>query len=131
MGRFYGPILWPNLHLLFWLSLFPFASGWMGENHFAATPVAAYGVVSFMSGTADYILSHVLIRHHGVGSTLASAFGRNSKGKVSVVIYALAIPLAFVNRWLVIGLIVMVALLWFVPDSRIEKSRQASETTEA
>src|SRR5262245_46378646 len=94
-----GPILWANLHLLFWLSLVPFVTGWMGENHFAPWPVALYGVVLILSGSAYYMLSRVLIAYQGQDSTLATALGRDFKGKISVVIYAVAIALAFVNSW--------------------------------
>jgi uncharacterized membrane protein len=116
-----GPILWANLHLLFWLSLFPFGTGWMGENHFAEVPVALYGVVLLMAGIAYYILGRTLIRHEGKASTLAAAVGRDAKGVFSLVVYALAIPLAFANRWLALGLYVAVAVLWFIPDRRIER----------
>ena len=95
-----GPILWANLHLLFWLSLIPFVTGWMGENHFAATPVAGYGVVLLMAGVAYYILERALIRHHGKDSALAVAVGHDFKGNVSVVLYVAAIALSFVNPWI-------------------------------
>lgn len=117
-----GSILWGNLHLLFWLSLVPFVTGWMGENHFAPLPVALYGVVLFMAGVAYFILARFLIKHHGRDSSLAIALGRDSKGKISVVIYAVAVPLAFWNRWLAFGLYVVVALMWFIPDRRIERA---------
>ena len=116
-----GRILWANLHLLFWLSLIPFASGWMGENHFAAMPVALYGVVLLMAAIAYFILARILIAVHGVNSTLAVALGKDYKGIVSVVAYALAIPLAFFNAWLSVALYVLVAVMWFIPDRRIEK----------
>ena len=109
-----------NLHLLFWLSLIPFVTGWMGENHFAETPVALYGGVLFMSAVAYYILSRTLIKHDGRDSTIATALGSDFKGKISLVIYAAAIPLSFVSRWLAVGLYVLVAAMWFVPDRRIE-----------
>jgi uncharacterized membrane protein len=117
-----GRILWSNLHLLFWLSLIPFVTAWMGENGFASWPVALYGVVALMAGVGYYILTHSLISHHGRDSTLAAAVGRDVKGIASVVIYAVGIPLAFVNRWVAFGLYVAVALLWFIPDRRIERS---------
>src|SRR5258708_37391962 len=117
-----GPILWANLHLLFWLSLFPFVTAWSGENSFAAVPIALYGGVLFMAAIAYYILAHTLIRYHGRQSTLAVALGNDFKGKISVVIYAVAILLAFVNRWLAFGLYSLVALMWIVPDRRIEKT---------
>ena len=117
-----GGILWANLHLLFWLSLVPFVTGWMGENHFAALPVALYGVVLLMAGIAYYILSRALIRHHGKDSALARAVGNDFKGKVSVAIYAVAVPLSFVNRWVAFGIYVAVAVIWLVPDRRIERT---------
>ena len=116
-----GPILWANLHLLFWLSLIPFVTGWMGENHFAEIPVATYGGVLLMSALAYYLLSRCLIAHDGRESTLGSAVRRDFKGRISVVIYVAAIALAFVNRWLALGLYAFVALIWFVPDRRIER----------
>jgi uncharacterized membrane protein len=116
-----GPILWANLHLLFWLTLIPFVTGWMGENHFAAVPVALYGAIMLMSGIAYYILARALIRHHGPESTLAQALGRDFKGKISIVIYAVAIALSFASQWAALGLYVLVALMWLVPDRRIER----------
>ncbi len=116
-----GPTLWANMHLLFWLSLTPFVTGWMGENHFHQVPVALYGVVLLMSAVAYTILVRVLVKHHGADSTLAKALGNDFKGKVSLAAYASAIPLAFVNEWISIGIYVAVAALWFVPDRRIEK----------
>jgi uncharacterized membrane protein len=116
-----GRVLWANLHLLFWLSLIPFVTAWMGENHFAAWPMAIYGGVLFMAGTAYYFLTHALISHHGRESELAAAVGNDRKGIVSVVIYAVAIPLAFVNSWLAFGLYVTIALVWVLPDRRIER----------
>ena len=120
--RINGPILWANLHLLFWLSLIPFVTRWTGENNFAATPVSMYGVVFLMAAIAYYILMHALIRHHGKDSPLARAVGNDFKGKISVVIYAIAILLAFINRWVAFGLYCLVALLWVIPDRRIEKT---------
>ena len=114
--RVSGVVLWCNLHLLFWLSLVPFVTGWMGENDFGALPVAMYGVVMMMSGVAYYILSRGLM---GVNSTLALAIGNDFKGKVSVVAYALAIGLSFVNRWIALARYVAVAVMWLVPDRRI------------
>src|ERR687898_228368 len=116
-----GRILWANLHLLFWLSLVPFVTGWMGENHFASLPVAMYGVVMLMSGVAYYLLSRSLIRHHGRESALAMAVGNDLKGVISVAIYVLAISVAFLNRWISLGLYVAVAIMWLVPDRRIER----------
>jgi uncharacterized membrane protein len=117
-----GGILWANLHLLFWLSLIPFATGWMGENHAATLPVALYGVVLLMAGFAYAILSRTLVSHHGQDSTLARAMGKDLKGKLSLLLYAVAIPLAFVNSWIAISLYVTVAIMWFIPDRRIENS---------
>ena len=119
--RVSGGILWANLHLLFWLSLFPFVTGWMGENHFASLPSALYGVVLMMAGTAYWILARAIICAEGNSSLLAKAIGKDRKGKLSVVIYAAAIPLAFVSQWLAQVLYVAVALIWLVPDRRIEK----------
>lgn len=116
-----GRILWANIHLLFWLSLIPFVTGWMGEHSFATLPVALYGVVLFMAALAYSILSHCLIAFHGKNSTLAKATGSDIKGKSSLVIYAAAIPLAFMNQWLSVTLYVIVAIMWFAPDKRIEK----------
>lgn len=117
-----GRVLWANLHLLFWLSLVPFVTGWMGENHFAALPVAFYGVVMLLAAMAYFILAHVLIAYHGRDSDLAKALGKDFKGKVSVVFYAAAIPLAFVSAWLSCALYVLVAIMWLIPDRRIEKA---------
>lgn len=115
-----GPTLWANLHLLFWLSLIPFVTGWMGENHFAAWPVAFYGVVLLCAAVAYYILARVLISSHGRDSALAKALGKDFKGKVSVVFYAVAIPLSFLSSWLACALYVVVAIMWLIPDRRIE-----------
>ena len=117
-----GHILWANLHLLFWLSLIPFVTGWMGENQFAAMPVALYGMVLLLAGIAYFILTRTLISHHGSDSTLAIAVGRDFKGKISVVFYAVAIPLAFVNSWFACILYVLVAIMWLIPDRRIENT---------
>jgi uncharacterized membrane protein len=117
-----GPVLWCNLNLLFWLSLIPFVTAWMGENHFARWPVILYGGVLIMNGISYSILCNQLIRAAGPGSALAIALGRDWKGKLSVVIYAVAILLAFVNSWLGFGLYVVVAVIWFIPDRRIEKT---------
>lgn len=116
-----GGILWANLHLLFWLSLVPFASGWMGENHFAPLPAAAYGVVLLGAAIAYYLLQSLIIRSQGEHSKLRRALGRDWKGKGSIALYASAIGLAFVNHWLAIAIYVLVAILWLVPDRRIEK----------
>jgi uncharacterized membrane protein len=117
-----GRILWANMHLLFWLSLIPFVTAWMGENHFAATPVALYGVVMLFSAIAYTILSVSLVAHHGQDSPLAIAMGRDYKGKISLMLYTLAIPLAFVNSWLACGMYATVSIIWLIPDRRIEKT---------
>jgi len=116
-----GGILWANLHLLFWLSLFPFTTGWLGENHLASTPAAVYGFVLLMAAIAYYILQRAIIAQQGRDSLLASAIGSDWKGKLSPALYLIAIPLAFVSPWIASGLYVFVALLWFVPDRRIER----------
>jgi uncharacterized membrane protein len=118
--RINGRAMWANLHLLFWLSLIPFVTAWVNENHFASLPVALYGAVLLMSGTAYYILERALIAHHGADSALAQAMGNDYKGIASVVIYAAAIALAFLNPWIACALYVLVAALWFIPDRRIE-----------
>jgi uncharacterized membrane protein len=117
-----GRILWANMHLLFWLSLTPFATSWMGENCFTAWPAALYGAVLMCAGIAYFILSHTLITHHGTDSPLAKAVGRDFKGKVSVGMYAAAIPLAFVRSWISLGLYILVAVMWLIPDRRIEQT---------
>jgi uncharacterized membrane protein len=124
-----GGILWANLHLLFWLSLFPFATGWVGSNHMASVPSAAYGVVLLMAAIAYVILQLAIIRQQGRGSVLASALGRDFKGKLSPALYLAAIPLAFVNAWISSGIYVLVALLWLIPDRRIERelAKQSGE----
>lgn len=116
-----GAILWANLHLLFWLSLVPFVTGWMGENQFAPGPTALYGAVLLMAALAYWILQKAILKKQGRSSILATAIGKDFKGKISPVIYAAAIPLAFVNQWIAGGLYVIVALMWLVPDRRIEK----------
>ena len=115
-----GSVLWANLHLLFWLSLLPFVTGWMGENHFSALPTALYGGVLLMSGVAYWILTRAIIATDGQDA-LAKAIGRDLKGNLSVVVYALAIPLAFYNQWIAQALYVAVALMWLAPDKRIER----------
>ena len=122
-----GAVLWSNLHLLFWLSLVPFTTAWMGENHGAPTPTAVYGVALLLAGISYYILQRAILRLEGPRSTLASAIGRDLKGKLSPVGYALAIPLAFVQEWLAWTLYVVVALIWLVPDRRIERIVSAAE----
>jgi uncharacterized membrane protein len=118
--RVSGGVLWANLHLLFWLSLIPFVTGWMGENHFAEWPTAIYGFVLLCSAIAYVGLQAVIIAHEGPGSALAAAVGSDRKGRISAVLYAVAIPLAFVNQWISDGVYVFVALMWLVPDRRIE-----------
>jgi uncharacterized membrane protein len=115
-------VLWANLHLLFWLSLIPFTTGWLGESDFAATPAAAYGIVLLAAGLAYLALQAAIIHLQGEGSTLALAIGRDLKGKVSTLLYALGIGLAFVNRWLLIAIYVTAALLWLIPDRRLERT---------
>jgi uncharacterized membrane protein len=116
-----GAVLWSNLHLLFWLSLIPFVTGWMGENHFAALPVGLYGVVLMMCGVAYYILSRILIRSHGHDSPLAVAVGTDVKGRISVAMYMSAIAVAPFNRWISLAIYVAVAVMWLIPDRRIER----------
>ena len=115
-----GRTLWANLHLLFWLSLIPFVTSWMGENHFAAQPVAAYGVVMLLAGVAYYILARVLVSLHGKDSAIAIALGRDIKGKVSVMLYAVAIPVSLSFPLLACAVYVLVAVMWLIPDRRIE-----------
>jgi TMEM175 potassium channel family protein len=116
-----GGILWANLHLLFWLTLVPFATGWMGENHFAPLPTALYGVVLFFAGFAYYVLVNVIIAAQGSRSKLAAAVGRDFKGKISIVIYLVGILFAFVSTAIAETLYVFVAMMWLVPDRRIER----------
>jgi len=123
-----GSTLWANLHLLFWLSLIPFCTTWMGENHYAAVPVAVYGVVLLMCGVAYTILSRVLIAQHGPDSALAKAVGSDAKGRASLVIYATAVPLAFFSPALACALYVVVAVMWLIPDRRIERRLDGSRT---
>ena len=115
-----GPVLWANLHLLFWLSLIPFTTGWMGENHFAAMPSALYGVVLLMAAIAYWILQQLIIAAQGPDSLLKQAIGRDWKGKASPILYLLAIVAAFWSHWVSQALYVLVALMWMVPDRRIE-----------
>jgi TMEM175 potassium channel family protein len=117
-----GRILWANLHLLFWLSLVPFVTAWMGENHFASAPVAIYGLVLLLSSIAYLILTRALISLHGQNSKLAAAMGSDFKGKISTAIYLVAIPLALVKASLAAALYALVAAMWLVPDRRIEKT---------
>jgi uncharacterized membrane protein len=117
-----GRVLWANLHLLFWLSLVPFVTGWMGTNPLATWPAALYGVVLLLAAIAFFILVRVFISVHGRDSVLATAVGQDVKGKVSPLIYLVAIPLSFVSPWLAYALYVLVAVMWLVPDRRIEKT---------
>jgi uncharacterized membrane protein len=117
-----GRILWSNLYLLFWLSLIPFVTMWMGQNRFATWPVAVYGMVLLMAGIAYYILSRLLIEHHGSNSALAVALGNDIKGKISIVLYVLAIGACFQDRRISLGIFVLVALMWLIPDRRIERA---------
>jgi uncharacterized membrane protein len=117
-----GSILWANLHLLFWLSLIPFVTGWMGENNFATMPLVFYGGVLWMSGLAYYILVRTLIAHHGADSVLAKAIGKDEKGIRSLYIYTAAIALAFIASWIAAALYVVVAIMWLIPDRRIENN---------
>lgn len=114
-----GSILWANMHLLFWLSLIPFATGWMGE-HFSTIPVALYGTVLWFSAMAYYIMVRALLAHHGRDSVLTTAIGNGTKERISLFIYTAAIPLAFLSPWISAGLYVVVAILWLIPDRRIE-----------
>lgn len=120
-----GSVLWANLHLLFWLSLVPFVTAWMGENHFAPWCVALYGVVLLFASIAYFILTRALISLHGGDSILVKAVGRDYKGQISTVIYLVAIPLALVKSWLSCTLYIIVAIMWLIPDRRIEKTLRA------
>ena len=121
VDRVNGSILWANLHLLFWLSLIPFVTGWMGENHFSTIPVAMYGVVLWLSAMAYYIMVLRLLAYHANDSLLAAALGDGRKERVSLFLYTAAIPLAFINPRIALALYVTVAILWLIPDRRIEK----------
>ncbi len=123
-----GTILWANLHLLFWLSLVPFATGWMGENHFAPAPSALYGLVLLMAGLAYFILQQLIIASQGPGSIVKRAVRRDWKGKLSPVLYAVAIPMAFWWKWISLVIYVVVALIWLIPDRRIEKLLRSADT---
>jgi len=123
-----GGIMWANMHLLFWLSLVPFVTAWMGENHFAQWPVVCYGVVLFMNAVAYTILAKMLVRHHGDNSLLARAVGSDTKGKISMGIYATAIIVSFFYSWLGVALYIVVAVMWFIPDTRIESKINNEET---
>jgi uncharacterized membrane protein len=120
--RVNGAILWANTHLLFWLSLIPFATAWLGENHVASLPTAIYGVALLMPAIAYYLLQTAIVRVNGADSSLAKALGDDLKGKISPLLYILGIALAFVSPWLSIAMYVLVALIWLIPDRRIEKA---------
>jgi uncharacterized membrane protein len=122
-----GAILWANLHLLFWLSLIPFVTGWMGENHFAPLPTAVYGINLLAAGTAYYILQSLIVAAQGKDSKIKAALGKDLKGKISPLIYVAAIALAFVNQWIADALYVLVALMWLIPDRRIESKINRDE----
>jgi uncharacterized membrane protein len=117
-----GLILWANLHLLFWLSLIPFTTAWLGENHFAAAPAAGYGIVLLAAALAYYGLQTAIIRNQGSRSVVAAAIGRDLKGKLSPLLYAAGIGLSFVNRWPAVAIYVGVALMWLIPDPRFERT---------
>ena len=117
-----GRVLWANLHLLFWLSLIPFVTAWMGQNHFASSPAALYGVVLLCAAIAYFILTRTLLSIHAQDSVLATALGDDFKGKISIVLCVLAIPLSFVRSWLACSIYVLVAVIWLAPDKRIEKT---------
>jgi uncharacterized membrane protein len=120
--RINGKVLWANLHPLFWLSLIPFVTGWMGQNHFEALPTAAYGTVMLFAALAYYILAHTLLAAQGPDSRLARALGRDRKGQISNVLWAAGIVLSFVSEWMAVAIYVGVALIWLVPDTRIERT---------
>jgi TMEM175 potassium channel family protein len=122
-----GPILWANLHLLFWLSLIPFTTGWLGENHQASAPMAVYGAVLLMAGIAYYILQQIIIASQGEGSLLKKAVGSGWKGKLSLVLYAAGVGLSYVMSALSLSIFVIVALIWIIPDKRIEKALMSEE----
>jgi len=122
-----GAILWSNTHLLFWLSLIPFVTAWAGENHFAELPVAAYSFVLLMAGLAYYILSKTIISVHGKYSVLSTAIGKDLKGIISILGYAIAVPFSFFMKEISIGIIIAIAFLWLIPDTRIEKKVKEDE----
>jgi uncharacterized membrane protein len=124
--RVNGLILWANLHLLFWLSLIPFTTAWMGQNHFAAVPAASYGIVLLAAGLAYYALERAIISNQGEGSMVATAVGRDIKGKISPLLCAAGIGLAFLGAWLAVAVYTAVALMWLVPDRRIERTISGS-----
>ena len=122
-----GTILWANLHLLFWLSLVPFATRWIGEHHIAPVPTAVYGLVLLMAAIAYWTLQRAIMAAHGPTSVLAAAVGTDLKGKISPILYVASIPLAFVSVWIADGIYVLVALIWLVPDRRIERALADAE----
>jgi len=122
-----GTILWTNTHLLFWLSLVPFATSWMGENNFSTWPVVLYGVILLMASIAYYFLAHSLINVHGKESTLATALGKDRKGIISSIIYVIGIGLSFIHPFIGFGMYVVVAVIWFLPDRRIEKKLEQTQ----
>ncbi|AMR34535.1 hypothetical protein A0256_12685 [Mucilaginibacter sp. PAMC 26640] len=122
-----GGILWANLHLLFWLSLVPFVTAWMGENHFAKWPVIWYGAVLIMTALAYIILARKLIKHHGEHSLLADAIGSDTKGKFSLAIYVTAVGVSFIYSWIGFALYIVVACIWFIPDRRIERKLRETD----
>ena len=121
-SRVDGRVLWANLHLLFWLSLFPFGTEWMGENNFSRWPVILYGVILLLAAIAYFMLAKSLVSLHGKESVISAALGRDFKGKFSVAIYLAAIPASFLNRWIGLALYVLVAVMWLVPDRRVERT---------
>ncbi|MCB1023984.1 MAG: DUF1211 domain-containing protein [Acidobacteria bacterium] len=123
-----GGVLWANLHLLFWLSLVPFVTGWMGENHFAPMTVALYGFVLLMAAVAYFILQRLIVSIHGEDSLLAKAVGNDLKGKLSPVLYIIGIASAFLNQWIGCAMYVLVAIIWLVPDKRVERLFEESES---
>ena len=120
--RINGRVLWANMHLLFWLSIVPFGTGWMGENELSSTPVAVYGFILLMAGFAYYLLTRALLAIHGEGTRLAAAININTKEYISLASYASGVLLSFVNPWIAVGLYVFVAVIWFIPDPRVEKA---------
>lgn len=123
-----GTVLWSNIHLLFWLSLVPFATAWMGENQFSKWPVILYGFILMMAGVAYYILAHCLTGVHGKDSALAQAIGKDKKGILSVALYIIGIAFSFLNPWIGFSFYVIVAIIWFIPDRRIEKKIEHKDT---
>jgi len=117
-----GTILWANLHLLFWLSLIPFVTGWMGENNFAAVPVALYGIILLMAAISYFVLQTVILRNHGRDSLLSRAIGKDIKGKISPILYTIAIISTYFNNWIAGAIYILVAFIWLIPDKRIEKT---------